>query len=189
MISPSFGINTVVNERGRVVRVLAGHWRTAHRFACEEYLASHSVNIEAKRDVVVVSCGGFPYDINLIQAHKSLDMAAQACNEGGTILLVAECTEGLGRNDFLKWFDQEHSSALAERLRFAHEVNGQTAWALLTKAERYQVLLLSTLPDEQVKQMRMTPIHSIDEAVAKLDPASAGFILPRGASWLPVIGR
>lgn len=189
MISPSFGINTVVDERGRVVRVLAGHWRTAHRYACEEYLATRSVNIEAKRDVVVVSCGGFPYDINLIQAHKALDMAAQACNEGGTILLVAECTEGLGRNDFLKWFDQEHSSALADRLRFAYEVNGQTAWALLTKAERYQVLLLSTLPDEQVKQMRMTPIHSIDEAVAKLDPASPGFILPRGAAWLPVVGR
>jgi nickel-dependent lactate racemase len=134
---------------------------------------------------VVASCGGSPYDINLIQAHKALDMAVQACNEGGTILLLAECREGLGRHDFLKWFDEEDSSALAGRLQLAYEVNGQTAWALLTKAERYRVLLLSTLNDHDVKQMRMTPIHSIDEALAQLDPAANGYVLPSGAAWLP----
>ncbi len=107
MINPSFGINSVVDERGRAVRVWAGHWRSAHRAACHEYLATHSVSIENKRDVVVASCGGFPYDINLIQAHKALDMAAQACNEGGTIILLAECREGFGRHDFLKWFEEE----------------------------------------------------------------------------------
>ncbi|MCM3872973.1 MAG: nickel-dependent lactate racemase [Pyrinomonadaceae bacterium] len=186
MINPSFGINSVVDELGRPVRVLAGHWRGAHRAACQEYLATHSVSIENKREVVVASCGGFPYDINLIQAHKALDMAAQACNEGGTIVLLAECREGFGRNDFLKWFDEENSSCLAGRLRRAYEVNGQTAWALLTKAERYRVLLLSTLPDQDVKQMRMTPVHSLDEVLAQLDPAAHGYILPRGAACLPV---
>lgn len=186
MINPSFGINSVVDERGRAVRVLAGHWRSAHRAACQEYLATRSVSIENKRDVVVASCGGFPHDINLIQAHKALDMAAQACNEGGTIFLLAECREGFGRHDFLKWFDEENSSTLAGRLRLAYEVNGQTAWALLTKAERYRVLMLSTLRDQDVKQMRMIPIHSLDEVLAQLDPAVQGYILPRGAAWLPV---
>jgi nickel-dependent lactate racemase len=186
MINPSFSINSVVDERGRAIRVLAGHWRSTHRTACQEYLATRSVSIDNKRDVVIASCGGFPHDINLIQAHKALDMAAQTCNEGGTILLIAECREGLGRHDFLKWFDEENSSSLAGRLRLAYEVNGQTAWALLTKAERYRVLLLSTLPDQDVKQMRMTPIESLDGARAQLDPAAQGYILPRGAAWLPV---
>lgn len=186
MIKPSFGINTVVDERGRAVRVLAGDWRSAHRAACQEYLATRSISIENKRDVVVASCGGIPYDINLIQAHKALDMAAQACNDGGTILLFAECREGFGRHDFLKWFDLENSSTLAGRLRLAYEVNGQTAWALLTKAERYRVILLSTLHDQDVKQMRMTPIHSLDEALPQLDPKAQGYILPRGAASFPV---
>ena len=186
MINPPFGINSVVDERGRAVRVWAGHWRSAHRAACHEYLATHSVSIENKRDVVVASCGGFPYDINLIQAHKALDMAAQACNEGGTIILLAECRERFGRHDFLKWFEEEDSSTLAGRLRLEYEVNGQTAWALLTKAERYRVLLLSTLPDQDVKQMRMTPGHSMEEALAQLDPAVQGYILPRGAACLPL---
>ena len=97
-----------------------------------------------------------------------------------------KCREGLGRHDFLKWFDEENSSTLAGRLRLAYEVNGQTAWALLTKAERYRVLLLSTLPDRDVEQMRITPIHSLDEGLAQLDPATRGYILPHGAACLPV---
>jgi lactate racemase len=186
MINPSFGINSVVDERGRAIQVWAGHWRSAHRAACKEYLTTHSVSIENKRDVVIASCGGSPYDINLIQAHKALDMAAQACNDGGTIFLLAECREGFGRPDFLKWFEEENSSTLAERLRLQYEVNGQTAWALLTKAERYRVFLLSALRDQDVKQMRMTPVHSMDEALAQLDRAGQGYILPRGAACLPL---
>lgn len=186
MINPSFGINTVVDERGRAVRVLAGHWRSAHRAACREYLATHSVRVESKRDIVIASCGGVPHDINLIQAHKALDMAATACKDDGIIVLIAECREGLGRHDFLKWFDEEDSSALARRLRLAYEVNGQTGWALLTKAERYRVLLISTLHDQDVKKMRMTPFHSLDEALAQLDPEMLGYILPRGAACLPL---
>lgn len=186
MIKPSFGVNSLVDERGRAVRVWAGHWRSAHRVACREYSANRSVSIEGKRDVVVASCGGSPYDINLIQAHKALDMAAHACNEGGTIVLLAECRDGFGRQDFLKWFAAGNSAALEARLLEAYEVNGQTAWALLTKAERYRVLLISALADEDVKRMRMTPMHSLAEAMAQLNPAVQGYILPRGAALLPV---
>lgn len=186
MIKPSFGVNSVVDERGRAVRVWAGHWRGAHRVACREYLANRSVSIESKRDVVVASCGGSPYDINLIQAHKALDMASHACNDGGTIILLAECRDGFGQQDFLKWFAVESAAALEVSLREAYEVNGQTAWALLTKAERYRVLLISALADEDVKRMRMTPMHSLDEAMARLNPAVQGYILPRGAALLPV---
>src|SRR5437899_2617229 len=88
MIRPSFSINTVVDERGRAVRVYAGHWRGAHALGCAEYLTNHSVKIDSKRDLVIASCGGFPGDINLIQAHKALDMAAHACREGGTIIFL-----------------------------------------------------------------------------------------------------
>ena len=100
LIAPAFGINTVVNENNRAVNVFCGDWRLAHRTACEHYLKRHSFAIREKRDLVIASCGGFPYDINLIQAHKALDMAAHACNDGGTIVLLAECRDGLGRSDF-----------------------------------------------------------------------------------------
>lgn len=187
LIEPRFGVNAVVDERGRVVSVYSGHWRAAHRAGCEAYLATHSVDIAERRDLVIVSCGGSPWDINLIQAHKALEMAAQATNDGGTIVLLAECSDGLGRADFLKWFTENDARALATRLGEGYEVNGQTAWSLLTKAERHTIFLISELPDEQVQSMRMIPAHSLDEVMNRIDNAVQGFILPRGAALLPLV--
>jgi nickel-dependent lactate racemase len=186
LVNPAFAINVIVNSQKRAVNLFCGDWRASHRAACEHYLVQHSTSIPAKRDVVIASCGGFPYDINLIQSHKALDMASYACNDGGTIVLLAECADGLGRPDFMKWFENTNALALADRLRTDYEVNGQTAWALLTKAERYRVYLISQLPDEQVKRMRLTPARSFAEALEGVADKT-GFIMPRGAAVLPRI--
>ncbi len=187
LIKPSFLINTMVDERGRVVRVYAGDWREAHRKACADYAENHSLRLEARRGLVIVSSGGAPYDINLIQAHKALEMAAHACMEGGAIILVAECADGLGRADFLKWFEEKDSHALEQRLRESYEVNGQTAWSLMMKAERFRIFLVSQLDDEVVRKMRLTPARTIEEVLAQTSMDAEGYIMPRGASLLPAI--
>ena len=187
LIAPSFLINTIVNERGQATRVYAGDWREAHRRACAEYSEEHSVKIEEKREVVIASCGGSPWDINLIQAHKALDMAAYACVDGGDIILLAECVDGLGRADFLKWFEAADSRALEANLREHYEVNGQTAWALLVKAEKFRVQLVSKLADEDVRRMRMHPARTIDEAMTRINKNASGYIMPRASSLLPIV--
>lgn len=188
LIEPAFSINTIVNERGRVEKIFAGHWRAAHRQACADYLANHSLSIREKRDLVIVSCGGWPYDINMIQAHKALDMAAYACADRGTIVFLAECVDGLGRADFLKWFDEANSRALENRLRDGYEVNGQTAWALLTKTERFDVRIVTALPENETRRMRMNAAPSIEEILAQAGSNSTGYIMPRGAALLPING-
>lgn len=186
LINPAFSINAIVDEQGRAEKVFTGHWQTSHRRACEEYLSTHSQTISEKRDLVIVSCGGSPYDINMIQAHKALDMAAHACTDGGTIVFLAECADGLGRDDFMKWFDAKDSRALEARLREGYEVNGQTAWALMTKTERLRVHIMTDLSSEQAHRMRMNRVRSISEALANVSPNTRGYILPRGAALLPV---
>ena len=109
-IDPAFAISTIVNDDADVVDLYCGDWRTSHRAACDAYAAEHTIQITEKRDLVIASCGGYPFDINLIQAHKALEAASHACNDGGTIILLAECADGLGRDDFLKWFDAANSS-------------------------------------------------------------------------------
>lgn len=188
MIAPAFIITTEVDDRGRAIKMYSGHWQASHQAACREYLLFHSTLIDQPRDLVIVSCGGFPYDINLIQAHKTLDMAAKACRDGGTIVLLAECTDGLGRPDFLKWFSEKDSHSLATRLGDSYEVNGQTAWALLTKTERYRVHLISQLPGDEVRLMRMIPARSLNDALSDL-PDAEGYIMPRGAAVLPRVAK
>jgi nickel-dependent lactate racemase len=186
LVAPSFLINTVVDESGRALRVYAGDWRAAHARACAEYAEAHSIKIEEKRETVLASCGGLPWDINLIQAHKSLEMAAHACREGGDIILLAECSDGFGRSDFLKWFDGKDSRSLENRLREGYEVNGQTAWSLLTKAEKFRVHLVSELADEDVRRMRMQPARNLAEAIARANQNAQGYIMPRASSSLPI---
>ena len=122
----------------------------------------------------------------MIQAHKALDMAAAACVDGGLIILLAECEDGFGRADFMKWFEAKDSRALEMRLRDKYEVNGQTAWALLTKTERFRVHIITELSDELVRQMRMTKSRTVNEALANISQDATGYIMPRGAALLPI---
>ena len=187
LINPTFAINSIVDHEGRVEKVFAGHWRTAHKCACENYARAHSNTVSERREIVIASCGGSPYDINMIQAHKALDMAAHACVDGGTVILLAECADGLGRPDFLKWFDAENSAVLERCLRENYEVNGQTAWALLTKAEKFRVHIVTNLDDDSVRRMGMIPAENVESVLSGIPARQTGYIMPRGAALLPVI--
>ena len=188
-INPALAVNTIVNAAGNAAKIFAGNWRTAHAAACAYYLETHSVQIAEKRPLVIVSTGGAPFDINLIQAHKALEMAAHACTPGGTIIWLAECADGLGRNDFLAWFAAENSEQLATNLEKKFQVNGQTAWSLLEKAERFKIHLISNLPPEEIRQMRLNPVRNLNEALLQTTENIKGYILPFGAKYLPQIGN
>lgn len=182
-INPAFAINTIVNDAGEAVDLYCGNWITSHRKACEVYAAAHTIQISEKRDLVIVSCGGYPHDINMIQAHKALEAASHACNEGGTIILLAECSDGLGRNDFLKWFEAESSEKLAERLCENYQVNGQTAWSLLRKAERLSIRIVTALNEEETRKMRLSKSGTLEQSFARKQDVHKGYILPFGQKF------
>jgi len=180
-INVSFCVSTIVNDSGEAVDLFCGDWIESHRAACDAYAADHAIEIADKRDLVIVSCGGYPHDLNLIQAHKALDAASNACSEGGTIVFVAECSQGLGRDDFLTWFESENSDALAAGLCESYQVNGQTAWSLMRKAERFDIRIITSLIAQSSEAMRLTPMQSLNRAIAKTSKSSEGYILPFGA--------
>lgn len=180
---PSFAINTITNEYGTIANMFCGDWLTSHRTACDKYAEQHSISVDQKRDLVIASCGGYPYDVNLIQAHKALDAASHACKDGGTIVLLAECADGLGRDDFLNWFEAENGDALAKKLRDKYQVNGQTAWSLLKKAERFDVRICTDLNDMTVERMRLKKLERRDMAAFVNNKNAPGYILPQGAKF------
>lgn len=179
-IKPPFAINTFVDDRGQATDVFCGDRRSSHRAACESFDAEHSVSIGEKRNLVIVSCGGSPHDLNMIQAHKALEAASHACTDGGTIVLLAQCGDGLGRDDFLKWFETENSAELAVRLCEKYQVNGQTAWSLLTKTEKFLIKIVTDLDREATTKMRLGKVESasLQDFISK---SGSGYILPTGA--------
>lgn len=188
-VPPHFTVNTIVNDKGEAVDLFGGEWRAAHETACESYAAGHTFEIAEKRELVIVSCGGFPHDTNMIQAHKALETAAQACADGGTIIFLAECADGTGRRDFLDWFAAANSERLAEKLCENYQVNGQTAWSLLRKAEKFDVQIVTSLAESETRLMRMSKRGDFDGALSGAVENTKGYIMPFGAKFLIKINR
>lgn len=182
-LEPAFCISTIVDDGGQAIDLYCGDWRQSHRAACDTFASQNTVTIDEKRDLVIASCGGYPHDINMIQAHKALDAASRACTDGGTIVLLAECSDGLGRGDFLEWFESKDSVALADKLCEKYQVNAQTAWNLLRKAERFEVKLVSSLETVQAAKMRLEKIDW-SECQLLVREGRSGYILPDGAKVL-----
>jgi nickel-dependent lactate racemase len=182
-VDPTFAITTIVNDAGEVVDLFCGDWVTSHRAACDAYASGHTIKIPEKRDIVVASCSGFPHDINMIQAHKTLDAAARACNDRGTIVLFAECSNGIGRDDFLNWFAAADSREIAANLCKKYQVNGQTAWNLLRIAERFDIRIFTRLETSQVEKMRLTKVNDANALPNVDDGQKDGYILASGAKF------
>lgn len=186
MLNPPFLVNTVLNSANEIVAVYAGHWRDAHRKGCAEYNSAHAVPVASRRPLVLVSCGGSPRDINLIQSHKALEHASGVLERGGVMIALAECPQGLGRKDFLEWFVSGGSRATALKLLQAYQINGQTAWGLRQKAEKFRILLVSSLDPEVVRRMGLEPHSSLESALAELT-ARPGYLIPNGLTTLPYL--
>ncbi len=176
---PAFAMMSIVNSHGNVAELFSGDWFRSHKDACSEYARDNTLQITEKREVVVASCGGHPHDVNTIQAHKTLEAASKACADGGTIVFLAECREGTGRPDFLSWFDAGDSAVLAIRLCEKYQVNGQTAWSLLKKAERFDVRILTEMDAATAAKMRLKKIEAPE--ISGILRGRRGYFLTDGA--------
>jgi nickel-dependent lactate racemase len=98
-----FIVNVVENSKGEIVKAFAGDLETAFMEGVKLVDEMYRVYVDRRADIVVVSAGGYPADINLYQAYKGLDNALDAVKRGGVIILVAECIEGHGNQVFYDW--------------------------------------------------------------------------------------
>ena len=191
MVGPAFILNTVLSPDKRIIAVFAGDWQEAHAAGCRFYAEQFSFPIRERADLVVVSCGGFPKDINFIQAHKSMEYGSQAVKDGGVMVLLAQCRDGYGNATFFDWFRHQDLREFEAQLRRHYEINGQTAYSTLQKAQRFRVILVSDLHPEEVLTMGMVPTKTLAEAIGLADrmlPQDyTAYVIPEGGTVLPVI--
>lgn len=191
MVQPAFILNTVLSPQKLIIGVFAGHWRDAHEAGCHYYAENFAYPLQKKADLAIVSCGGFPKDINLIQAHKSMEYGSQALKDGGVMILLAECRDGYGNATFFNWFRFRDLPSFEKQLRSHYEINGQTAYSQLQKALRFRIILVSSLPPEEVRTMQMIPAATLDQAMQlareMLPEEFSAYVIPEGGAVLPVI--
>jgi nickel-dependent lactate racemase len=190
MAKPDFTLNTVLTSDKQIIAAFAGDWREAHEAGCRFYRERFAFPLKEKADLVIASCGGFPKDINLIQAHKAMEYASQSIKDGGVMILLAECRDSFGNSTFFNWFRHKNLEVFESALREHYEINGQTAYSTLQKAQRFKIILVSQFPEQQVVEIGMIPARTLEGAMNLTIPMMPSdwraYLMPEAGSVLPV---
>lgn len=182
-----FILNIVENKEGKIVRAFAGDLEAAFLEAVKLVDEMYRVYVDRRAEIVVVSSGGHPADINLYQACKGLDNALDVVKRGGVIILVAECLEGHGNQVFYDWMSRLGDQKTVEKeIKRNFLIGGHKAYYLLKALQNHPLILVSTLPD-----FYATSIFKFKTARAINDALNEAFKLTGSASrvWAIPVGN
>ncbi len=185
-VDVTFGISVVINSAGKYSGLFCGNFDKAWRESCRYVQKSYGLPIEKEADIVIASCGGFPKDINLYQSTKSLFNASRAVKEGGTLILLAQCREGGGADDFFAWSKPLKDGRLDEALRADFTIGGYIFYAACEALRKADTLLLSDIAPDLVKPMGISAFAQIEDLLSNVDFSGKDvYVIPNGGSVMP----
>lgn len=184
-------VNAVLDEHKQIVYAVAGDSVLAHRDGCAYLDRMYRKPIPQRADIVLVSQGGAPKDANLYQTQKALDNAKHAVREGGTIILIGACPEGLGSTAFEQWLTSAPTAhSMVERIRQEFVLGGHKAAAIGLVLEKASIDLVSEMDPEFVKSIFLNPRKSAQEAfdlaMQKYGSNATVIAMPFGGATLPI---
>jgi len=189
LISVDFILNVVLDEKKQIVNAVAGHPITAHRAGCAFLDTLYKCEIDKRADLVIVSPGGYPKDINMYQAQKALDNAKHAVREGGIVLWIASAKEGLGEPCFERWMTQYKPEFMVEEIGRNFELGGHKAAAIAMVLQMARIFFVSDLDADFVRSVNLEPYAdaqtALDAALAILGRDASVIVMPYGGSTLP----
>ncbi len=195
LVGPAFLWNVVLDGQRRIVEAVAGDVTLAHRQGCRKVDELYRVPLAERADIILASAGGWPKDINFYQAHKSLENAAPAVRDGGILILVAECREGIGHARFAEWLTCGDSpERLLQRIQQQFVLGGHKAAAIAkTRRRAVRIFLVSSMDAELVRSMGFTPHASaqaaLDAARSEMGHAALLAVMPHAGSVLPALAN
>ena len=185
-------VNAVLDEHKHIVYAVAGDVTEAHRVGCAYLDKMYRKKLPQRADIVLVSQGGAPKDANLYQVQKALDNAKHAVRDGGTIILMGACPEGLGSKTFERWLTTAPSAhSMVEEIGRNFELGRHKAAAIGMVLDRAQVDLISEMDDDFVRSIFLNPQPSaqaaFDAAMEKYGQDATVIAMPYGGATLPYV--
>jgi nickel-dependent lactate racemase len=194
MVKPDFLVNVILNDDGEMVKVVAGDYKLAFEEGCRFAREAFSVDVKEPADALILSCGGFPKDIDLYQATKAIENAMYVVRDGGVVVLLAECPDGIGHEGFYHLITdfktrQKREESLWEEFTIAKAVG----YILTLGMEHFDVVLVSKMQEKMVRDMGMIPASSLDEALGivkyKLGDDFKAYIIPHASTTVPFLEK
>lgn len=188
MVAPIFGINVVMDTETGNSRLICGDFFKAWEESCTVVQEMMGIPVETLADTVVVSCGGYPKDINLYQAVKSLINAAEAVKEGGTLIFLAECREGGGAPDYFDWIKPLRRGTLDADLRKDFTIAGYIFYASCEAMAKAETLMLTRIPLETLDGMGVKVFSDIGDLLKEVDFTDKDiYVMPYGGYSVPYL--
>ncbi|MEW6661934.1 MAG: nickel-dependent lactate racemase [Bacillota bacterium] len=192
-VNPDFIVNVVPNPAGEIAGVFAGNWVSAWQKGTQLVDKIYGVEIEAKADIVISTCGGYPKDINLYQTGKTMDNAFYAVKEGGVVIILSECQDIMEPLEFTQWFNHDTILDMELALRKNFTIPGWVAFKEVECAVNGTYILV-TKPEnfDLVRKAKLIPIATIGDALEiayqKCGTAQPKItVMPHGANTLPIL--
>ena len=192
---PSFLLNVTLNEQRDITNVFAGDIIEAHKTGCVFVKKSAMQPLEQPFDIVVTTNSGYPLDLNLYQGVKGMSAGARVLKEGGTLILAAECREGVPDgsplDDLLRSADSiEEILAMLSTPGFVRPEQWQAQIQALVQ-RRAEVLVHCMLDNDTLEACHLAPCADINAEVAKrlakLGPDARVAVLPQGPLTIPYL--
>ncbi|MBR3164598.1 MAG: nickel-dependent lactate racemase [Lachnospiraceae bacterium] len=191
IVGVDFILNVVLDEHKKIVKAVAGEVTKAHREGVQFLDSLYQKKIAKEADIVIASQGGAPKDLNLYQTQKALNNAKAAVRQGGVIILVGSCKEGLGEGCFEEWMlKAEEPEDLIRWIRQEFKLGGHKAAAIALTMQKADIYLVSDMEPDFVRSIFMTPFATVqdafDAAMEKMGIEASVIVMPYGGSTLPV---
>ena len=183
---PDFVLNVVAAGDGSIVDAYAGEMTAVFQRGVEVAKGLFCRDISELFDVLIVSAGGFPKDRNLYQASKAIENSYRAVKPGGALILVAECSEGIGDAYFEGWMlEQTNYEQAAEAVRTKFVLGGHKAYYMRKVMNRISLSLVSELDAQLLSAWGINPFTILEDALEaiKKDISKIG-IVRKGADTL-----
>jgi len=189
--APVFSIMTVLDKDQRVVYCTSGDLKTSFMAAVRAANEVFAVSLRRRFDVVI-SVARSPMDINLYQAQKAIDNGALAVADGGVLLLLASCWDGVGDSAYLDLLGAASNPKEAlDKIAAGFKLGYHKAAKIAEAAERIRLVAYSELDSATLKKAFIEKTDSLQESV---DAALAGrghgakvAILTDGTLTVPII--
>ena len=192
MSGVDFSVDVTINRDKRITSVYAGELFAVHKAACAVAQRLAMQPVQSPFDVVLTTNSGYPLDQNLYQAVKGMSAAAQVVRDGGTIICAAECSEGIPEHGQYRHILASCGSP-AELLDMIQQpgYDRHDQWQAQIQAQiqlKADVYLKSGyLTAQQVAETHLTPVDSVEDAIAACAPDARICVLPEGPQTIPYI--
>jgi lactate racemase len=192
---PSFVFNVTLNEERQITGVFAGDILKAHKAGTEFVRKSAMQAVDQPFDIVVTTNSGYPLDMNLYQGVKGMSAGARIIKPGGTLILAAECREGVPAGSPLDKLLRDVSStedllALLAQPGFVRAEQWQAQIQAIIQ-RKARVLVHSSVPDDVIRSAHLQPCHDIADEVRRcvndIGPAARIAVLPQGPLTIPYL--